>query len=147
LEPVIFANCCDLCLSEDFSVVSSSSFDVHVPHVVGLGAEEQVTGSDTGWVVADVADAHPCWDGAVSEFPREAVSVHLAASDLQESVTPLRGRGPHPTVASLVDFRPEALLNDRVYHSRCLPSQGHGQAGADGETSASVVILLDKAAT
>lgn len=83
-----------------------------VGHVVGMGTEEQVVGSDAVPDIAVVTDEESRWDRTVFSNPREAMNVLDLAVLMRLSVAVLSDEsGPQPAGFGLVDgFR----------------SQGHG---------------------
>jgi hypothetical protein len=80
-----------------------------VSHVVRVGSEEQVVGSDTKSIVTGMTDEESFRNGTVAKFKRDAmgkgVPPPLVGSD---SVTTFLFRAyPRPTAASFIYLRPE----------------------------------------
>lgn len=75
---------------------------IHVRHVGGRRAKKQVLWVDASWIVAAVADKHPCWDCPAMEKPRNAVRAFRLAVETKSAVALGRHAiDPLPAVAVL----------------------------------------------
>ena len=94
---------------------SVPSLTPHVALVVGVGAEEQMIGANTERRIAVVANQHPVGNGSEGKLPRESMRGNMLAVPLYRAVsTVIRVSCPEPAAVTLLNTRPEALLNTRM---------------------------------
>lgn len=92
-----------------------ASFTVHVPHVRGSGAQEEMGRIHAGRVVAPMADVQAIRDGAVVDFPGHTARWHRVTVDVRPDLAvPLvvARSGPFPAGVSRSlcrDVLPEAV--------------------------------------
>ena len=94
------------------------SFSTCVFHVLFMGANEEVRGVDTGWIVSSgavVTDFHPIRDRPSQKFPRNAVRFKRNLTDRLSGKLPITftfSAGPNPTSvgAVFIDVREENLF-------------------------------------
>lgn len=97
-----------------------------VQHILRLAAYKEVTGANTLFVVAVVADVETGRDWAVVQFPGQPVRLYLLATTRKPHAgVPIRRLrpAPFPTARSLVDFRPESLSGILIVHSMIVPDR------------------------
>src|SRR5271166_3333772 len=102
-----------------------AAFCVSVGHVIGVSAEKHVIRSDAGPDIAVVADAEALGDGAVVEFPSEAVGFNRRAVHFELPVAVgERASQPLPASVRLANLGPKAFnLSSHISLHRGLVGQ------------------------
>ena len=95
------------------------SLRTHIPHIVGMGADEEMIGPDAGWIVTMVKHEQSCGNNPVVEFPREpmGLEVTLMRAIAENAVATSEGGSPDPTLpqvdadhrAVLINLLPETI--------------------------------------
>ncbi len=101
-----------------------AAFDRHVAHVVGIRPQEQMVGTDTGRVVAVMADQQAGWNRAVSQLPGVAMSRNRAMIDLELTIVSAgrispRAAAPDPATVGLFNEVPESPVSGTGDWSVC----------------------------
>jgi hypothetical protein len=78
------------------SALIGTAFGTHVPHVIGMRAQEEVIGSHAGWVVAPMQDLFVGRNRAKGEYPGDAVGLLFVAQRLPAVAIVVRPTGPEP---------------------------------------------------
>lgn len=119
------------------AVAGESPLRRSVSHVVGMGAEEQVSGIRAGRIVAAVENIDPLGDRAAMDRPREPMGANLLAVDHEAAVTLFIWQSEPPPARITVgsdDVQPEALFMGK---SRGQVTAGQESvAGLDGVSAA-----------
>lgn len=126
-KPVFFTGCCS---SSDFSnigigqlrlrillaraaVVSLATLPLHVLHILGTRAQEQVIGANAERVIAMMADMFAAGRSPMVQLPRDPRSKGhpgFGWFPCQDAITVrVRARRPEPTALRLVDLLPEPI--------------------------------------
>lgn len=96
-----------------------SALSVHVREIDSLGPQEEVVGSDAGWIIAGVQHVKALGDQPIGPYPRQFVSADglslvpkkpVVFSSLVVGTRLGENSRPHPTGVGLVDSGPEAGL-------------------------------------
>lgn len=83
-----------------------------VLHVVVIRAKKQMVRVDTSAHIAAMTDEHAVRDGAVMDYPREAMGAFFGAvpaADMNNAIPMTVATCPQPTAIGLLDMRPETF--------------------------------------
>lgn len=101
--------------SQPVQISTSSAFLQRVLNIVLVGAEKQVRRVYAWRIVASVANAHACRDGAVRQNPRYSVGTNTSSLELKSSVFVwINSASPSPALTGLLSLTPEAFGNFHV---------------------------------
>lgn len=98
------------------STFGTPPFCVHVGHVVGLSAKEQMKGVHAKRSIAPMANFHSFRNCSVAQYPRCAVRENgLAATSVKHSISVLFGlAGPKPTAFRFCNPRPKSRAKGKI---------------------------------
>lgn len=86
-----------------------TTFGGHVSHVVFVGAEKEMIGSNTRSNVASMKNEQIVRNGSEREFIRESMREDMAIETLKTSISSVGGAcGPQPAIGSFSDFSPKS---------------------------------------
>lgn len=77
----------------------------HIADVIGVATEKQMSGIDAGRIIAMMTDFHALWNGAVSQFPCDAMRERAFAPDSSRAVTVISfATLPFPALIGVEEF-------------------------------------------
>jgi hypothetical protein len=114
-------------------------FGVHIPHVNGLGSQEQMGGPNAGWGIAGVQNVDAFRNGPANEYPGYAMGAPGFALHPNAAVSATKAApGPQPAWANNPYFGPEAFgvgQGKLGVHQEPPPLGATGRAAANGAAS------------
>jgi hypothetical protein len=80
-----------------WGAIDDAAFADSIGHIIPMGADEQVRGTDAGTDIAMVANALTVWDSAARDCPSVAMSTDFTAATFDATVVSVEMSYPYPT--------------------------------------------------
>jgi len=79
-----------------WGAVGDAAFADGVGHIIPMGADEQVRGTDAGMDITMVANGLTVWDSAAGDCPSVAMSTDFTAATFDTTVVSVEMSCPYP---------------------------------------------------